>query len=482
MDPQVDANAPAAAGAGNGPPQGVAPQAASGAGGSPKEGAVEAGSKPVSQAGGAALPVVESEIIPKEPPRSRRSQRDESTASHHHFIGRIINGKYQVQSILGEGGMGVVFKVRHLLLQNKNTFALKILHPQLSTQVTLQARFLREVEIAMGLTHENIIQIRDFGRTEDGLLFYTMDFFSGESLWTIIHRDRPMPAQRVLVIARQILLALAEAHKQGIIHRDLKPDNVLIENGEDGVDRVRVLDFGIAKILEAGRSDEDLTGDNVLGTPRYMSPEQAGGDSIDARSDLYSLGCIIFQMLTGHTPFTGKSTRSILLAHLTLPPPQLEDLRPGIEAPQHLRELVFRLLEKDPEARPATAEAVLQCIDAISTGQTPALPPASQNVGPKTGKLRSRAAVPLWTAVITVLAALSAAFVTGWPSRKPRNADALAPPPAGASALWEPPEPSTSAEPAGASKYRCTICGTVYRRGEKVGGMCHGEPLVEVDE
>jgi serine/threonine-protein kinase len=385
------------------------------------------------------------------------------------LIGRIVNGKYEVLSILGEGGMGVVYKVRHLILQNKNTFALKILHPKLCAQPDFHARFLREVEIAMELTHENIIQIRDFGMTEQNLLFYTMDFFAGESLKRIIEVESPLPPRRVVGIVRQILLALAEAHKAGIIHRDLKPDNLLIERINDHTDRVRILDFGIAKILVGdGETDEkhaNITQGGVLGTPKYMSPEQASGERIDGRSDLYALGCIAYEMLTGSVPFTGNTTRAILVAHLTSPPLPFKEVKPGLEVPAHVESLVFRLLEKDREKRPATAEAVLEILTGRPTA--PAAPPSPAR--------RPARTVMLGAALAAVLALASAGFfLSPFPHGEARRAEAAGRGPS--SIDVEAP----AAAPRGLSrKLRCAICGATYARGEKVGDMCHGEPLVE---
>ncbi len=365
------------------------------------------------------------------------------------LLGRIVNGKYEVLSILGEGGMGVVYKVRHLILQHKNTFALKILHPRLCAQVDFQTRFLREVEIAMELTHENIIQIRDFGLTEQNLLFYTMDFFSGESLKSLLERERVIAPTRVIRIAKQILLALSEAHKSGIIHRDLKPDNVLIERIDEQNDSVRILDFGIAKVLvgDSEMEEKSLTQGSVIGTPRYMSPEQASGESIDARSDLYAFGCMLYEMLTGHPPFTGLTSRSILVAHLTVPPPPFEKLKTGLNIPLALEKLVFFLLSKSQENRPDSAEAVIDLLEGrkVSTPRAVETKPTQQKK-------------PRWFLPAGALAFTLLAFgIFTWPTSRRHG----------------------QAEATTECKLRCNVCGAVYLKGAKVGGMCHGEPLLE---
>jgi len=391
---------------------------------------------------------------------------DDSTA----LIGRIVNGKYQVLSILGEGGMGVVYKVRHLILQNKNIFALKILHPKFTEQTTFHTRFLREVEMAMGLTHANIIQLRDFGTIEKNLLFYTMDFFGGPSLKALIRRHKRLPPQRVIDISRQILRALNEAHKAKIIHRDLKPDNVLIGAAEDGSDRVRILDFGIAKMLaeDVEAAGSDLTQGAVLGTPKYMSPEQTEADRVDCRSDLYSLGCIIYEMLTGRPPFHKGGMRTILMSHLTTPPPRLAQACPGLQVPAYLESLVYHLLEKDREVRPSSAEKVFEML--TGEGRTAIAP---RTVARKRGKL----------AKVVLPSAAVVALIAGGLYLQPRylGKSTTASAEARGQAHEDAGTPAGShARPAG--KLSCGVCGSTYLEGEKVGGMCHGEPLLQVSE
>ena len=288
------------------------------------------------------------------------------------LIGKVINSKYRVLSVLGIGGMGVVYKVRHLILESKNLFALKILHPHFSTDSQFRARFLREVEVVMKLTHENIIQIRDFGLTEGNLLFFTMDYFAGDSLKTLIQTAAPVPATRAVQLVSQVLAALTEAQKCGVVHRDLKPDNILVETSPDGTERAKILDFGIAKTMTAGAADQNLTQGAVIGSPRYMSPEQVSDEPVDPRSDLYSVGIILYEMLTGQVPFHAKTTRTILMQHLTAPVPPFEESCPGVQIPARLRNLVLSLLEKDRDKRPLSAAVVLDVLEGNATaGQLP---------------------------------------------------------------------------------------------------------------
>lgn len=385
------------------------------------------------------------------------------------LIGRIINGKYEVQSILGEGGMGIVYKVRHLILQHRNIFALKILHPRLCAEADFQSRFLREVEIAMELTHENIVQIRDFGLTEQNLLFYTMDFFSGSSLKEVLAREGTLSPERVVRIARQILAALSDAHGSGIIHRDLKPENLLIQAIDDATDDVRILDFGIAKMLVDGPQGEDqnLTQGGAIGTPRYMSPEQASGESVDHRADLYSLGCIFYEMLCGAPPFDGKTARTILMAHLTASPPSLAERRPGLMVPDHLERLVFQLLAKDRAERPASAASVIALLDGRAPEPVVATAQQPESLPRKTPWM-------LWAAAASLaICASTGFFMVPWQGA--RQAEAWGE----RSSTTDEPAASSSSPSSPASKFRCHVCGTVYTRGQKVGDMCHGEPLIE---
>jgi len=395
------------------------------------------------------------------------------------LIGRVINGKYEVLEVLGEGGMGVVYKVRHLILQNKNVFALKVLHPKFSLQSNFQARFLREVEIAMDLTHENVIQIRDFGVTEQSLLFYTMDFFPGAGLKGLIEKSGALPADRVTEIARQVLLALAEAHKLGIVHRDLKPDNILIESTPDGVDRVRILDFGIAKLLveDTEREDRGLTRGGVIGTPKYMSPEQASCEKVDGRADLYSLGVILYEMLTGVPPFNASVAREVLICHLTVAPRPLRETRPGIDVPRELEDVVYRLLAKDRRERPESAEVVLRLLSGEETD-------VSARKGPRRRVPRKRLVAAGALAIVS-LAALE--HFVPWhrffSSPAEAEAGSGAPPEASREPRASSPQPSPAHrnEKDIAKRLRCAVCGVHYAPGEKVGDMCHGEPLLEAE-
>jgi serine/threonine-protein kinase len=380
----------------------------------------------------------------------------------------VVNGKYEILSPLGEGGMGVVYKVRHLLLPTKNIFALKILRPRFSQDDEFRNRFLREAELTMELTHENIIQVRDFGMTEDGQLFFTMDYFPGRTLKDFITERGPLEPSRAVDIASEILQALGEAHRLGIVHRDLKPDNVLVAAPPDGPLKVRVLDFGIAKLVEGGNDARTLTGGQLIGTPKYMAPEQASGESVDCRADLYSLGIILYEMLSGRVPFPGGTARSIIMNQLTAPPPPLRAACPGLALPAPLERLVLDLLAKDPAERPGSAEEVLGTLRGETTVR-------------RTSRRRRRRAAYrrlTYAAFIAGASLLALEHFRPWRWFFLSDAEAEGEGKEGNGKRTGAPR---HRRPAGSRRLRCEVCGAVCSPGEKVGDMCHGLPLVELD-
>ncbi|MBN1441845.1 MAG: serine/threonine protein kinase, partial [Planctomycetes bacterium] len=267
---------------------------------------------------------------------------EESEDSQGLNVGRIINNKYRIVNVLGEGGFGVVYKVELLLFDTENIFALKRLHPSLSQDPKFRRRFLREAALAMQLIHENTIQIREFGRTEEGDLFFTMDYCEGEPLSRVIAREGFLPVNRALHITLQVLSVMQLAHSRGIIHRDLKPENVFLERHEDRRDFVKVGDFGLAKSFGEESSSADITRGGILGTPRYMSPEQAkGSDDLDPRSDIYSVGVMLYEMLYGEVP--GDIGTSERAPHdMVTPPAQPEHVVPGAVWQVVRKALAFR--------------------------------------------------------------------------------------------------------------------------------------------
>lgn len=270
------------------------------------------------------------------------------------LLGKIIAGRYRVVSLIGEGGMGRVYLAEQKMGAATRKVAIKTLHPELSADPQLVARFHRECETVIELHHPNTIQFYDFGELEDRTLYVVMEFIEGAALASILEAGPLDPARADRIII-QICGSLHEAHQRGIVHRDLKPDNVLLTNRGGQMDFVKVLDFGIAKRSEAeDQSKTKLTKQGmVLGTPPYMSPEQFSGQQLDARSDIYSLGIMAYEMLTGRLPFEGKTPWEWATKHLTAAPAPLELDPRGASLPPNKRSAIMRALAKDRDQRHA---------------------------------------------------------------------------------------------------------------------------------
>lgn len=258
------------------------------------------------------------------------------------LLARTIAGRYVVTERIGAGGMGTVYRARHEIVGRD--VAIKFLAPDLACDPTNRSRFLREAKAANRIDHEHIIDITDYGETSDGLAYLVMEFLDGDPLSEVIARGR-LAVYRAVDIARQMASALARAHQLDVIHRDIKPDNVFLLRKPDGGDFVKLLDFGLAKM----KGEIRLTASGaVFGTPEYMAPEQARGKPLTGKADLYALGCVLHEMLTGSPPFDGP-TPDLILRHIRAVPPIPSDLAPGI--PPELDAVVGKLLEKEPEHR-----------------------------------------------------------------------------------------------------------------------------------
>ncbi len=258
-------------------------------------------------------------------------------------------GQYELKRLLGSGGMGEVYLAEHALL--RRPCAIKLIRPDKAGNTSMLMRFEREVRATTKLKHPNVVEVYDYGRTEDGLFYYVMEYLSGPTIERLVAQHGPLACGRAIALLRQLCKALHEAHKIGLIHRDLKPGNVMVTCQGGQHDLAKLLDFGLVQDLGALRSDGRLTEDGlIMGTPAYMSPEQAaGGSALDPRSDIYSLGCVGFFALTGRPVFEGQSVGQLIAAHLTQPPPDLIEVRSDV--PRDLAEVVYRCLAKKPADR-----------------------------------------------------------------------------------------------------------------------------------
>jgi serine/threonine protein kinase len=291
------------------------------------------------------------------------------------FVGQLIGGRYRVDRVIGEGGMGRVYYAEQQLGKAKRAVALKVLHAAQSQDPTLRQRFYRECELVVTLSHPNTIQFYDFGELEDGRLYIVMELIAGRSLAQAI-AEGPLPLARVERIAVQMAGSLGEAHARGIVHRDLKPDNILLSARGGEPDFVKVCDFGIAKHVDPAPDAHKLTLQGTLiGTPRYMSPEQLTGGDVDARSDIYSVGLILYEALTGRPPFQARSAMEWAAKHTTADPEPFEAYPWTARLPDATKRAVLRALEKLPNARQQTVGEL--AAELMSRGEAPAL-----SVGP----------------------------------------------------------------------------------------------------
>ncbi len=272
------------------------------------------------------------------------------------MLGRTIAGRYIVRDCLGAGSMGTVYRAHQLPMGREVAF--KILHREHAVNAESKARFLREAQATSSLFSEHTVTVYDFGESDSGELFLAMEALEGESLGARLKRIGAFRPSEAVSVALQVLSSLAEAHQKGIIHRDLKPDNLFFSRTRDGSNReiVKVLDFGIAKVLHDEHqrlSPIETAAGTVFGTPRYMSPEQAQGRQLDTRSDLYSLGVMLYHMLVGHPPYTDDDAIVVMAHHIKTAPTSPSDL--GVSLSESLERVLMQALEKSPSARPSTA-------------------------------------------------------------------------------------------------------------------------------
>ncbi|MBZ0236165.1 MAG: protein kinase, partial [Deltaproteobacteria bacterium] len=366
-----------------------------------------------------------------------------SPVTREDLVGTMLLGRYSVTRKIGQGGMGAVYEATHTLIGKR--VAVKVLLDKYARKEQVVARLEQEARLASSIGHEHIIDITDFGTTEDGRTFVVMEFLEGESLAELLAREGPLPEARIVDIAFQVASALGAAHDKGIVHRDVKPENVFLLRRKDR-DFAKVVDFGISKSLRSSDAGEDdsprLTQTGmVLGTPLYMSPEQARGDEdLDHRIDIYALGVIMYELATGRVPFTGTNYLSIISQVLNDTPKPPRTYRP--ELSDELEAVILKALEKDREQRYQSTAEMLADLSVLADDPTHSTQRARitgpRRYAPKKGGLRAVA----WIAVIAGIIAAVALTVTATMSggAKAKDAQALAAIDAGA-----PPPPAIDA-------------------------------------
>lgn len=351
------------------------------------------------------------------------------------LIGKVFADRYEVQSVLGLGGMSIVYKARHKLMDR--VVAIKMLHNRFKEDVTSLERFKLEAQAASSLNHTNIITVYDFGVTPEGELFFVMDCLEGENLKELIERKGRLPYQRALPIFRQICDGLDAAHKKGIVHRDLKSANVVLLKEEDA-EIVKIVDFGIAKMLPgSGKENQGLTQTGeVFGSPIYMSPEQCIGKTLDARSDIYALGCLMYETLTGDPPLVGDNVLETMNKHVNDLAKPINEAYPDVNCPPELDELILKCMAKDAAHRYQSAAEVRDLLGAMLlasqarsgtasgaiSGTTQPVPVAKKSGG-TTGTITDKQvvvhkALPKVTIALGVICALfvgGLGFIALWP-------------------------------------------------------------------
>jgi serine/threonine protein kinase len=303
-------------------------------------------------------------LAPGRCPRDNKPLLDDTEAKKRGIIGKIAE-RYHVQELLGEGGMGSVFLAMHEQLQRK--VAIKILRKEGQMEEQAIARFKREAKATSLINHRHVISVLDFGELPDHSAFYVMEHLEGKSLADAVDTEAPFTLPRALSIAVQVAKGLKAAHDKGVVHRDLKPDNIFLVAHQELPDFVKILDFGVAKIVS---ESQQLTKDGMLlGTPDYMAPEQAIGMPTDLRVDVYALGIMLYEMITGVLPFTGQTFMEVLSQHIHNAPPFISQQHPEIKIPAGVDEFIQKALKKRPENRFQTMEEVLDALFAISNIQ-----------------------------------------------------------------------------------------------------------------
>jgi len=349
-----------------------------------------------------------------------------SSGPTHDLVGQVLADRYHIMKKLGEGGMGQVYLAEHVKMGRRS--AIKVMNPSMVHDPEAVARFNREASNASRISDAHVCAIYDFGETPEGLIYLAMEFIEGEPLTELVRREGALSLARAADIAIQVAAALQAAHDLGIVHRDLKPDNIMLTRSRDGADAVKVVDFGLAKAVggEGGGQKVTRTG-LVVGTPEFMSPEQLSGDKLDGRSDVYSLGLVLFNMLTGTLPFAADSVQEAMIKRLTDEPAELIEVRPDLHFPAGLQQVLDTALARSPVDRYQSAAKLahdLAAVAGLSGAAGGAALPATLTDGDDETELiepvraRKRSRVPIVVGVIVVLGAAGAVVTIGLPVKQ----------------------------------------------------------------
>jgi hypothetical protein len=340
-------------------------------------------------------------------------------------VGRVIAGSYRLTGLLGVGAMGKVFRAEEI--GRGAPVAIKLLRTHLGTNKEAAARFRREAFVGVKLVHPNCVPVLDFGSIEDGSCYLVMELVHGESLGDVLDREGRLPWRRALHIARHVLRGLDHAHREGVVHRDIKPDNIFLCDHDGDRDFARILDFGIAKLVGDAAGAAITQAGITVGTPNYVSPEQAMASVLDGRSDLYSLSVVLYEMLVGKPPFGDREALKTVLAHATEPPPTFAAIAPDVDVPADVEALVRDGLAKRPDDRIGSAAEYIVRIDellVVDEKPAPAVERDESVVAPRVeARRRGRGALVL-VAIAAGIVAVALAFWM-WPrgehSIAPRN-------------------------------------------------------------
>ena len=322
------------------------------------------------------------------------------------LIGTVLGERYRVLERIGAGGMGQVYRAAHVRIAS--VFAVKVLYGDLAHDAQMRGRFEREAEVASLLQSRYIVRIADFGESPTGLLYLAMEFLDGVSLADRVARDGALPLPVALPIVRQIARGVAHAHERGVVHRDMKTDNVMLVTEDEEPDVVRLLDFGLARLRTGSRLTH---AGQVFGTPMYMAPEQFGDADVDARADLYALGVILFEMLSGVVPFDGESVMDLARKHLTEPPPSLCERAATHAVPAELDAIVQKLMAKRPDDRFQSARALLDALRSIKIEPEVAKPRVTASIPSAVSRIEARPGVPA-----EVVQSIQQAIIVGAPT------------------------------------------------------------------